>query len=197
MVRSCVVVLALAGCASGGAPDGPGAIDAAPLLDVFVVDSPLTIDAAPDAPAGTSCAAVTTCPAATALASVSGDSGSQVVNANGYVSTWFSIRVTEDDSDVFAVPMGIQVQLASPVGSNFDLYVYVNTGSDVVSCTTPSKSSTNPAGSVDSALIQWGESGTFSNGNEDDRTVSIEVRAPATTTCSSSATWQLAVYGNQ
>jgi hypothetical protein len=186
------------GCASATPPGDPASVDAAPTVDAAPnIDAPVMFDAAPDAPMGNSCAAATTCPAATALMSVSGDSGSQVITSSDYRSTWYSLRVSEDDSGVFAVPMGIRAELTSPGASNFDLFVYVNSGSDVVSCTTPSASSTNAAGTVDSALVQWGESGTFSNGSNDDRTVSIEVRAAATTVCAASTPWQLTVYGNQ
>jgi hypothetical protein len=197
--RLLVVGSVLAGCASATAPGGePPGDDTGHIDAPLSIDAPLTFDAAPDAPPmGTSCASVNTCPAAMALMSVSGDSGSPVVTATDYRSTWFSVRVSEDDEDIFAVPMGIRAQLTSPMGSNFDLFVYVNTGSDVVSCTTPSASSTMGAGAVDSALVTWGESGTFSNGDDDDRTVSIEVRAAASTTCAASAPWQLTVYGNQ
>jgi hypothetical protein len=154
----------------------------------------------PDAPLGVSCDSANTCLAATALTSVSGDSGDSgtpVVQSSDYRSTWYSIRVSENDEDPFGVAMGIRVQLSSPPGSNFDLYVYVNKDSDVRSCTTPTASSAKPAGQLDNALVQWGEDGLFSNGVDDDRTVSIEVRAAAATTCDTTATWQLTVYGNQ
>ncbi|CAN5908015.1 hypothetical protein BH11MYX2_BH11MYX2_31480 [soil metagenome] len=200
-MRHCVVVLVFGGCATAAAPGNPtgtdAAIDAAIADAAPSIDAPLTFDAAPDAPMGGSCASVTTCAGATALMSVSGDTGSQVITSSDYRSTWYSVRVSEDDSGVFAIPMGIRAELTSPAGSNFDLFVYVNTGSDVVSCTTPSASSTNAAGTFDSALVTWGESGTFSNGSNDDRTVSIEVRAAASTACAASAPWQLTVYGNQ
>ena len=39
------------------------------------------------------------------------------------------------------------------------------------------------------------ESGTFSNGNDDGRTVSIEVR-PVSGTCAASSMFQLVVYGD-
>ena len=185
--------LVLAGCATAAAPDDPSGIDATTHLDAAHADAPLVIDA----PLGVSCDSATTCLAATALTSVSGDSGNQVVQASDYRSTWYSIRVSEDDSDIFGIPMGIRVQLSSPAGSNFDLYVYVDKNSDVRSCTTPTASSTKAAGQIDSALVTWGEGGAFSNGDDDDRTVSIEVRAAASTTCDTSATWQLTVYGNQ
>lgn len=199
-------VLVLAGCATAAAPDDPSGIDATVHIDApLLIDAPLPIDAPPpidaapmpDAPLGVSCDSANTCLAATALTSVSGDSGNQVVQASDYRSTWYSIRVTENDEDIFGVPMGIRVQLSSPPGSNFDLYVYVNKDSDVRSCTTPTASSTKAAGQLDSVLVTWGESGVFSNGDDDDRTVSIEVRAAAATTCDTAAPWQLTVYGNQ
>jgi hypothetical protein len=65
---------------------------------------------------------------------------------------------------------------------------------DELSCTTPTGAATKN-GTVQSQKLTWGETGTFSNGNDDGRTVVVEVRAPATG-CSSGATWQLNVQGD-
>ena len=72
------------------------------------------------------------------LGSVSGDTGNATVTGSGYESAWFKVRVTEDDSSPFATPMKLTVNLTSPPGVNFDLYLYVNSGSDVVECSTAS-----------------------------------------------------------
>ena len=49
--------------------------------------------------------------------------------------------------------------------------------------------------SFDSAHAQWGETGTFSNGADDSRTVTVEVRW-VSGTCSPTAKWSLTVRGN-
>jgi hypothetical protein len=49
---------------------------------------------------------------------------------------------------------------------------------------------------MDSVSVTWGE-GYVPNGYDDDRTVSIEVRAAAATTCATDAMWQLTVIGHQ
>jgi hypothetical protein len=90
--------------------------------------------------------------------------------------------------------MNLTVNLTSPTTANFDLFLYVNTGSDVTECNTVSASSTN-TGTSDQAHLSWGESGTFSNGNDDSRTVSIEVR-PVSGNCSASDMFTLVVYGD-
>lgn len=184
---------ALAGCATadrGGPPDagrdGPGSNG---QLDAAVIDAP-----SPDA-ALVSCAGPTTCQTATMLGSVSGDTGAQKVTASGHVGGWYRVRVTEDDSDVFGVRMRVTARLTTPASPMFDLLVYVNTGSDVVECAAPA-GTPSTTGNTKQIQAQWGEGGGFSNGNEDGRTVSIEVRPLATSGCSPTATWQLEIAGN-
>jgi hypothetical protein len=161
-----------------------------------VVDSPRQdIDAPPmiDAPQGDLCTSSATCVGAMDLGSVSGDTGGSVT-ASGYQAAWYKVRVTEDDSGIGGEEMNALVQLTSPPGTNYDVYVYVNTGNDVVECTTPRASGTS-TGTLDQAHVNWGE-GTISNGNDDGRTVSIEVR-PVSGPCSQGAPYQLVVFGDQ
>jgi hypothetical protein len=193
----CVGLLLLAGaCATAGQPTGAPAdadhTDAAPTVDSpRQIDAPLPIDA----PQQDLCASGATCAAAMDLGSVSGDDGPGSVTASGYQSAWYKVRVTEDDSDPFADDLKVLVQLTSPPGTNYDVFVYMNTGSDVVDCTTVAASGTS-TGTLDQAHVTWGETGTFSNGNDDGRTVSIEVR-PVSGPCSASAPYQLVVFGDQ
>jgi hypothetical protein len=191
-----LLLLASGACATAGQPSGSGPVDAQ------VVDSPrqdidapnMMTDATSDAPPQDLCTSSATCASAMDLGSVSGDTGNASVTGSGYQSAWYKVRVTEDDSDVFAVEMSATIQLTSPPGTNYDVYVYLNTGSDVVECTTPRASGTS-TGTTDQAHVTWGESGTFSNGNDDSRTVSIEVR-PVSGPCSASAPYQLVVFGD-
>ncbi|HUJ63112.1 MAG TPA: hypothetical protein VLX92_31660 [Kofleriaceae bacterium] len=187
-----VLAVVLVGCATAttpnaGQPDAPrGPGDAPRARDG---DVPI------DGPIASGCASGQTCSGAASLGTVSGDTGADTQQGSGYQSAWYSVRVTENDSSVFAVPMNLTVSLTSPPGSNFDLYVYVDTGTDDVDCTTVTGSSTRTSG-VDSVHLTWGETGTFANGSDDSRTVSIEVRA-VTTSCSAGATWQLSVAGDE
>jgi hypothetical protein len=189
------LLLLASACATAGQPSGGGPVDAPPMP---IVDSPRQdIDAPPmiDAPPQDLCTSSATCAGAMGLGTVSGDDVASSVTASGYQSAWYKVRVTEDDSSPFANDLSILAQLTSPPGTNYDVYVYVNTGSDVVECTTPSASGTS-TGTTDQARFTWGESGTFSNGNDDGRTVSIEVR-PISGPCSQSAPYQLVVFGDQ
>lgn len=140
------------------------------------------------------CAASNTCMGATDLGMVSGDTGADVKSAQGTGSKWFTVRVTEDDSSVFAVALWMKATLNSPAGANYDLYVYVP-GSDTRECSAVSKSSTSSA-TTDTAGVEFGESGSFSNGGDDDRTVTIEVRH-VSGPCTASDQWTLTVNGNQ
>lgn len=182
-------------CATAGQPSGSGPADAPPLAidsrQQQEIDAPVQMI---DAPMQELCTSSATCTGAMDLGTVSGDTGNASVTGSGYQSAWYKVRVTEDDSDVFGIELAMTAQLTSPPGTNYDLYLYVNTGNDVVECTTPSASGTS-TGTADQAHLNWGESGTFSNGDDDTRTVSIEVR-PVSGPCSASAPYQLVVFGD-
>lgn len=188
-----IVVLAGA-CAEAGKTGGSGGpADASPIDSRVPIDAPRPVDAAMiDGPAST-CATAAACAAAIDLGSVSGDTGAATRTASGYQAAWYKVRVTEDDSDVFGIKLSASIQLTSPASSNYDVFVYVNTGSDVVECTTSSGTQSS-SGTTDSTYIIWGES-TFSNGSDDGRTVSIEVR-PITGTCDAAQPWQLSITGD-
>jgi hypothetical protein len=127
------------------------------------------------------------------IGSVSGDTGNAMVTANGYQAAWFRVRVTEDDSSVSGTPLRVTARLMSPAGTNYDLYLYVNTGSDVVECSSISGSGMSTQ-QLDSVSLNWGE-GTVANGADDSRTVSIEVR-PVSGPCTMSQPYQLTVLGD-
>jgi len=184
-----------AACAEAGHSSGGGPTDGSvkPIDAAKAIDAHVTPMDAPMQTAG--CSTTATCMAPTmTLASISGDTGSGTASASGYQSAWFQIRVTEDDSGPFGVSMTMTATLTSPAATNYDLYLYVNGGSDVLSCTTPTGAATKN-GTMQSQKLTWGETGTFSNGNDDSRTVVVEVRAPATG-CMSSADWQLNITGD-
>ena len=142
---------------------------------------------------GAACASPNVCTGATDLGSVSGDTGSGVKTAQGSGSQWFKIRVTEDDSNVFGLSLLAKAELTSPPGTNFDLFLYLPGGSSGQECSAVAQSSTNTG--ADTAKLEWGETGTLSNGSNDDRTMTVEVRW-VSGTCSPSAKWSLTVRGN-
>lgn len=189
----CLLALVLVGCATAGSPSNPMPDSSSqPHLDgpVQKMDAPAQIDA----PSTATCNSGMTCAQAMSLGTIDGDQNSDTKTAMGYESAWFNVRVNEGDSSVFAAPMKVTINLTSPAGENFDLYAYVNTGTDVTECTTVTAQSTNTSG-TDQVHLNWGESGTFSNGVDDSRTLSIEVR-PVTGTCSASNMFTLVVYGD-
>jgi hypothetical protein len=162
---------------TGGTPDG-GATDAALPSDAALM----------------TCAGTDTCQGAMMLGSVSGDTGNAKLMASGYKGAWYRVRVTEDDSDVFGLSLRVAAKLTSPAAPMFDVFVYVNTGSDVVECSTTT-GTISTTGNTKQVRAEWGE-GTISNGSDDGRSVSIEVRPLATSGCAPSAMWQLEIEGN-
>lgn len=143
---------------------------------------------------GTSCTASNTCMGAADLGIVSGDTGADVKSSQGTGSKWLTVRVTEDDSSISPMKLWMKATLTSPPGANYDLYVYVP-GSDTRECSAVTKSSTSSA-TTDTAGVEFGEGGTFSNGSSDDRTVTVEVRH-VSGPCSASDQWTLTINGNQ
>jgi len=141
-----------------------------------------------------SCNATNTCMGAQDLGMVSGDTGADSKSTTGFGSRWLTVRVTEDDSSAFGAKLWLKSQLTSPAGSNYDLYVYVP-GSDTRECAAVTQKSTTSATS-DSASVSFGEGGTFSNGSDDSRTVTVEVRW-VSGPCNASSPWSLNLYGNQ
>jgi hypothetical protein len=213
--------LALAGCASASGGDGEdddvggldaATADAAPGTPDAPPGTPDAMPGTPDAPpgppdanvpppppdasTGVPCSTGAVCSGATTLPNISGDTGAQKQIAQGFQSAWFKLRVTENDSGISPIYMSAEVKLTSPVGTDFDVFAYLNAGSDVTQECSIVEGTKTTNGNVETVLLKWGEMGIFSNGSSDDRTLSIEVR-PASGTCSAGQVWQLEVTGNQ
>ena len=194
MLRAVLLLLAtcttVAGCATAGNAS-PDASHDAPgnggKQDGSVADAPL--DAAT-----MSCAGTDTCQTATLLGTVSGDSQNQKLTASGHLGGWHRVRVTENSSSVGGVSLRVAAKLTSPNAPMFDVFVYVNAGSDQVECSTTT-GTVSTTGMTKQVRAEWGE-GSISNGADDSRTISIEVRPLAASGCSADATWQLEVEGN-
>lgn len=63
-----------------------------------------------------------TCPMATNLGSISGDTGSTVLAASSYNEKWYLFRVTEDAAAT-DIDLQVRISLAVPPGVDFDLHV--------------------------------------------------------------------------
>ncbi|MEO6776981.1 MAG: hypothetical protein ABI467_28850, partial [Kofleriaceae bacterium] len=167
----CLVCAICGACAEAGRATGGGPTDApaTPVDGTRASDARVTPI---DAPAqGGACATTATCMAPTMnLGSLSGDTGAGTAMATGYQSAWYQVRFTEDDSGVLGVSMTMTAELTSPAATNYDLYLYINTGSDTLECTTPNGAATK-SGTTQTQKLTWGETGTFSNGSDDGRTV--------------------------
>jgi hypothetical protein len=156
-------------------------------------DASATPDAGVDAGGGPlNCAATSTCATANSTGSVSGDSASTPVVVTGDTSAWVLIRVTEDDSGAFGVKLRLRATLASPVGANFDLYMYEDAPTQ---CTTATKQSVMTSGS-DIINTSFGESGFFSNASNDDKDIYLEVRH-VSGVCKAGTNWTLTFEGNK
>ena len=162
-------------------------------------DCPVVDSGSADAPSieggdGGSCVAPKDCTGARDLGRVSGDNNADTLSAQGTLSEWVSVRVTED-STVLGASLRATFSLVSPPGSNFDLFVYYDPFKDAVVCSPPTSKSTQQAGISDTVSIIWGEGG-IPNGSDDSRTVNVEVRH-VSGPCGGLAKWTLVVQGNK
>jgi hypothetical protein len=190
MLRAALIAT-VAGCATAGnaPPDAGRDGSTGGKLDGSITD------ASPDAAAGMTCAAADTCQTATTmLGTVSGDSQNQKLTASGYRAGWHRVRVTENSSSVGGLSLRVAAKLTSPTAPMFDVFVYVNSGSDQVECSTTTGTAST-SGATKQVRAEWGES-TISNGSDDSRTVTIEVRPLTASGCAANAMWQLEVEGN-
>lgn len=145
-------------------------------------------------PEPTSCAASSSCTGALNLGAVSGDTGADTISTEGFTSHWLRVRVTENDGGLTGVPLWLSARLVSPPGTNFDLYVYVP-ATDTIECSAVTNRSTSTS-STDTVSVSFGETGLFSNGAADDRTVTVEVRH-VSGNCDASQKWKLELFGNK
>jgi hypothetical protein len=191
LVRLCPLLLVA--CASAG---GDPALqpDASLPVDAPKPPADSSVEPPPDSPPQNLCASAATCQNAVSLGSVSGDTlNMKVAPAPGHQSAWFRVRVTEDDSEPLGLTLRVAAKLTSPSTNDYDVFVYVNSGSNVVECATTTGTTTT-TGNVNENRTEWGE-GFVSNGSDDGRDVSIEVR-PIGTNCQPTSFWSLEIEGN-
>ena len=118
------------------------------------------------------------------LGSISGDTGAGQVFRSRFDEEWYRIRIVEDSN--LSLYVSATVQLHSPPGADFDLYVYCGTcggslaGSSIIGGLT---------GHFDTVNVRR-DDGPFSDDSFD---ITIEVRHFQSSFC---ANWGLTVFGN-
>lgn len=155
--------------------------------------APVPVDSAPgDAPAdagsAATCQSSDACTTAKTLGPISGNTGNQRLTASGSRAAWFRVRVTEN-APLSDGSMRVLARLTPPAGEDFDVQVYVNAAADALECTTSTGTAIS-VGPVKLVLASWQD--IF---NDASRDVSIQV-VPRSSTCSTTATWQLVIEGN-
>jgi hypothetical protein len=158
-----------------------------------------TVDAgAPDAGLPDLCANPTACASGTSMGSVSGDTGSDFLQATGTSSKWLLVRVTENDSSVFSrPPIRARFTLVHNPNTRFDLYLYKasNNGGGTRNCSSISASGTRGSTTnLTSASLSWSDT-TGIGGNDDSANVMVEIRH-VSGPCGVGREWQLSVDGN-
>lgn len=175
------------GCASAGKEEPAATPADAPAPPS--VDAPPPIDAMVDL-----CPSGITCQAASLLGSVSGDLGSDRLMTSGYQSTWIHVRVTENYSGLAGIALSLSATLTPPPGVQFGIFLYLNESQDLLECATQ-VGATTMNGTATTVEPIWGETSGDSNGQNDSRTVAIEIRH-LSGTCAPDQMWQLQIVGN-
>jgi hypothetical protein len=134
-----------------------------------------------------------TCPLATVIGEVSGDESSPPIAFEGTESTWVAFQVTEDNGDVTGEAVEFTATLTSPVGIDYDLYVYRGPPGADSGCGGDIEQSTS-AGGEDVVHMSWGEGGV-ANGGDDRAWVAAEIVAKAGM-CDPLAQWSLTIEGD-
>lgn len=133
------------------------------------------------------------CASAMSIGTVSGDLASTDLQISGAHPDWITFRVTEDDDDIDGAAMSFTVSLASPGGTDFDLYVYRSVEGGTSGCGGFLQQSTNLAG-LDAVSMNWGEA-LLANGVDDSVWVAVEI-VEKTDSCMPPSEWTLSVQGD-
>jgi hypothetical protein len=134
-----------------------------------------------------------TCPVATVIGEVSGDEGSPPIVRVGTEPTWVSFQVTEDNDGVTGENVEFTATLTSPVGIDYDIYVYRGPPGADSGCGGSLDQSTS-AGAEDVVHMSWGEGGV-ANGGDDRAWVAAEI-VPKAGMCDPLAQWSLTIEGD-
>lgn len=139
------------------------------------------------------CAAAGTCPSATVIGEVSGDESSSALHVDGFEPTWVSFQVTEDNGSVSGEQLEFTATLTSPVGYDFDLYVYRGPEGGATGCNGELSQSTS-VGPDDVVHMSWGE-GTVADGGDERAWVAAQIVAK-NGMCDENALWTLTIEGD-
>jgi len=139
------------------------------------------------------CPNQTTCPMAEVIGEVSGDEGSRPIVFDGTEPTWVSFQVTEDNDSVTGEALEFTATLTSPVGFDFDLYVYRGPSGAGSGCGGQLEQSTS-AGADDVVHMSWGEGGV-ANGGDERAWIAVEIVAK-NGMCDPLAQWWLTIDGD-
>jgi hypothetical protein len=141
-----------------------------------------------------SCPELNTCATATGLGTLAGDETNPGnVTASGTGQQFFSARITENNHSPLGEALELKTTLAVPAGSDFDLYVYVDTQTDVSPCPLlPAQASANGPGTQEETILTWGD-GITGSGADDSRDVVVEVRFGG---FACEGEWNLTLQGN-
>lgn len=141
-----------------------------------------------------SCSPLNQCMTARDVGSVSGDT-KPVVNSifeNGSAEEWVFFKVKEDSSTPFS-GLSYKVQLTSPPGANYDIFLYhSDNNKNGPVCDNVVKQSTNPAGQLDEIDDGWGDQLASS----DTRAVYAHIKH-ISGPCGPGNEWTLVVQGKQ
>jgi hypothetical protein len=184
--------------ADAGPPAVDACADAWPPCQYSDPEAGADLDASDTPDKGASCDYPATCSGATSMGSVCADQGSDSKTYSGTGSMWLAISAQECDHGVTQSTLKISATLDVPEGENFDLYMYMDTDNNTVTCTKLARKSTGVGSTTESTEIQWGDDGpfSFSNNSDDSRPIRLEVRH-ISGTCSDTTKWKLTVYGNR
>jgi hypothetical protein len=139
------------------------------------------------------CPQLATCPTATVIGEVSGDTGSPLLSREGTEPSWVTFQVTEDNDGVTGEAVSFTATLTSPPGYDFDLFVSRGPLGGATGCGGTMQMSTS-AGPEDVVHMSWGE-GALANGADDRAWVAAEIR-PKDGVCDPTASWSLVVEGD-
>lgn len=172
-----------AGCAAeAGCPDA--AEGPPPARDAGTTDGGFVPPAPPK----------NTCSTAREIGTVSGDTPSPPVTAEGTCAEYVRVRVGETSTSALGVGMRLSLTL-SPAGHDFDLYAFLDPDRDQLACGTPYARSETNGLSPETISLAWGE-GTVANGNDDSRWVVVAVTS-AQGPCPPGSSWTLSVVGDK
>jgi hypothetical protein len=155
-------------------------------------DGSSSSDGAEDTGDSTACSDDATCASATVIGEVQGDEVSEPLELEGTEPTWVSFQVLEENDSVVGEALSFSATLTSPVGYDFDLYVYRGPEGGATGCGGELEQSTS-AGASDVVQMSWGE-GIGANAQNDSAWVAVEIVAKDGI-CDENASWTLTIDG--